>query len=220
MIESVDLLLPPFAVAIAASAVWIQRGRAGALRLVAAHAGFTGAAAAAIGLVALFRAAAAAVAATGLAEMEQAAADFGVIRALLAVLGMLAGAAVLSAAPIVLARLSGLIGICRFAGQRGLHRLCWLAACVLGVMIVFQLDERLVAACLLVGLVLGVGLALPPASAELPRLTWAGSALAGFALAGEGFVMRSPWLLLAGVAVGAAGALQVRRLAAAAPHSP
>lgn len=217
MIESVDLLLPPFAVAIAASAVWIQRGRAGALRLVAAHAGFTGAAAAAIGLVALFRAAAAAVAATGLAEMEQAAADFGVIRALLAVLGMLAGAAVLSAAPIVLARLSGLIGICRFAGQRGLHRLCWLAAWVLGAMIVFQLDERLIAACLLVGLALGVGLALRPAPAELPRLIWLGSALAGFALASAGFVMRSPWLLLAGVVVGAASALQVRRLAAAAP---
>jgi NAD/NADP transhydrogenase beta subunit len=217
MIEGVDLLLPMLAAAIAASAVWIQRRRAGALRLVAAHAGFSGAAAAAIGLVALFRAAAAAAAAAGLAEMEQAAADFGFIRALLAVLGTLAGAAVLSAALIVLARLSGLIGSCRFPGQQGLNRLFWLAAFVLGAMIVFQLDERLVAACLLVGLALGVGLALPPAPAELPRLIWLGSALAGFALAGAGFVMRSTWMLLAGVVVGAAGALQVRRLAAAAP---
>ncbi len=216
MIEGVDLLLP-LAFAIAASAVWIQRRRAGALRLVAAHAGFTGAAAAAIGLVALFRAAAAAAAAAGLAEMEQAAADFGFIRALLAVLGMLAGVAVLSAALVVLARLSGLIGVCRFAGQQSLNRLFWLAAFVLAAMIVFQLDERLVVACLLVGLALGAGLALPPAPAELPRLTWTGSALAGFALAGAGCVMRSPWLLLAGVVVGAAGALQVRRLAAAAP---
>lgn len=218
MIAGADVLLSILAVAIAAGALWIHRRRAGVPQFVAAHVALAGGTASAIAAVGLFRAAAAATTATGLVEMEQAAAEFGFGRALLALGGVLIGAMALSGSTVALASLHWNTGGFRFRGQWRLALLLLLlllAAGVLGVMVAVQLDPRLIAAFVVVGLALGIGVALPVAPAELPRVIWSGAAMTGLAWVCTGLALRSPAFAVAGMVVGAIGVLRTRMAGAA-----
>lgn len=209
MTAAVDVLLPIISLAIAAGAVWIHRRRAG-VTFVGAHVALAGGTVSVIGAVGLFRAAAAATHATGLVEMEQVAAEFGFARALLALAGVLIGATGFAGSLVALARLQRNTGVFCFPGQRRLNLLLLLAAGVLGVMIAVQLDGRLIGGYVSVCLALGVGLALPVALADLPRLIGFGSTLTGLALACTGLALRSPALAVAGMLVGLIGVLRTR----------
>lgn len=212
MIAGADVLLSILAVAIAAGALWIHRRRAGVPQFVAAHVALAGGTASAIAAVGLFRAAAAATTATGLVEMEQAAAEFGFARALLALGGVLIGAMALSGSTVALARLHWNTGGFPFRGQwrLALVLLLLLAAGVLGVMVAVQLDPRLIAGFVVVGLALGIGVALPVAPADLPRVIWSGAAMTGLAWVCTGLALRSPAFAVAGMVVGAIGVLRER----------
>lgn len=212
MIAGANVLLSILAVAIAAGALWIHRRRAGVPQFVAAHVALAGGTASAIAAVGLFRAAAAATTATGLVEMEQAAAEFGFARALLALGGVLIGAMALSGSTVALARLHWNTGGFPFRGQwrLALVLLLLLAAGVLGVMVAVQLDPRLIAGFVVVGLALGIGVALPVAPADLPRVIWSGAAMTGLAWVCTGLALRSPAFAVAGMVVGAIGVLRER----------
>ncbi|MBK8069443.1 MAG: NAD(P)(+) transhydrogenase (Re/Si-specific) subunit beta [Rhodanobacteraceae bacterium] len=210
MIAAIDWLLPLLATAVAASAVWIHRRRAGVKQLVASHVAFAGGTALVIGAVGLFRAAAAAKAATGLVEMEQAAGEFGFARALLALAGVLTGTTALAVSLVVLARLKWNSRAFRFGGQWRLNLLLLLAAGVLGAMAAVQLDERLIIGFGLVCLALGVGVALPVAPADFSRALWSGAAMAGLAWVCTGLALRSPVFAIAGMVVGVFGVLRIQ----------
>ena len=82
-------------------------------------------------------------------------------------------------------------------------------------MVAVQLDPRLIAAFVVVGLALGIGVALPVAPAELPRVIWSGAAMTGLAWVCTGLALRSPAFAVAGMVVGAIGVLRTRMAGAA-----
>lgn len=205
------------AMAIGVSVIWVYRKRLASTdkpKLLALCNSLGGAAAAAIGSAALFKSTADAAAAVSAADMASAAQDFGFIRAALAVIGTLVGAVGFSGSLILCAKLQGWMAkVYLFPGQRAINRLLFLTALALGVLIIFQLDERLISAFLLVCLVLGVSMTLPVVDAELSAAIPLYTAFTGLALAFDGFVTHNPALIIAGLAVAASGAQLAQRAA-------
>jgi H+-translocating NAD(P) transhydrogenase subunit beta len=221
-VHTSNLILCVVAIAIGTSVAWIS-GKRGAMtelpQMLALYNGMGGGSAAAIGAVELFKAAAIAAAAASIADMSQAASDFGFIRALLALAGALLGAVSFSGSMIAFAKLRGWMDKAyRFRGQQAFNLLLFLAAMVLGVMIIFQLDERLIVAFFVVGLALGVSLTLPIGGADMPLVSSLYNASTGFAVALEGYVLQNPVLIIAGMVVGAAGIRLTQSMARATGH--
>lgn len=213
---SVQVAILTLAVVLAAGAVWIHRQRAGAPRRLALLGAASGAFAVAVAALALFRAAAAAAQATGLADMQQAAASFGVAKALFAVFGVLVGAIGFWASLAAIARMRGWPASFRFRGQRALNLLLCVSACLLGTMVVFQLDDRLIVAFLLSCMVTGIGIgcAWPVALAGPPLAIPLCNGGAGLALVLAGLASAHPALVIAGLVVGSCGILGMRAAAA------
>ncbi len=187
-------------------------------QMVALYNGMGGGSAAAIGAVELFKAAGhtSAAQASGADAMAQAAMNFPPVVAILAVIGALIGAVSFSGSLVAYAKLQGLIEK-RFAlpGQNVINGLLFLAAIVLGGMIVMDLDKNLIIAFFIVCLVLGVFATLPIGGADMPVVISLYNAFTGLAVAFEGYVMQNPALIIAGTVVGAAGTLLTQLMAKA-----
>ncbi|MFO1493055.1 MAG: NAD(P)(+) transhydrogenase (Re/Si-specific) subunit beta [Lysobacterales bacterium] len=219
VVHTENLVLCVIAIAIGTSVAWISGKRVAMTdmpQMVALYNGMGGGSAAAIGAVELFKAAAIAAAAVGAADMSHAAESFGFTKALLAVVGALIGAVSFSGSLIAFAKLQGWMDkVYRFPGQQAFNLLLFVAAIALGVMIIYQLDARLIIAFFIVCLVLGVSMTLPIGGADMPVVISLYNAFTGLAVAFEGYVMQNPALIIAGMVVGAAGTLLTQLMAKA-----
>jgi H+-translocating NAD(P) transhydrogenase subunit beta len=208
-------------IAIGTAIAWISGKRVAMTdmpQMVALYNGMGGGSAAAIGAVELYQAATNSKAAEllGADAMQQAAQNFPMIVAVLAVIGALIGAVSFSGSLIAYAKLQGLIEK-RFAlpGQNFINGVLFLAAIGLGAAIVFQPSHTLIAAFFIVCLVLGVFATLPIGGADMPVVISLYNAFTGLAVAFEGYVMQNPALIIAGTVVGAAGTLLTQLMAKA-----
>lgn len=214
-----NLVLCIAAIGIGTSVAWIS-GKKVAMtdmpQMVALYNGMGGGSAAAIGAVELFKAAALAGAAVTAMDMQAAQEQFGFTKSLLAVVGALIGAVSFSGSLIAFAKLQGWMDKrYTFPGQQAFNLLLFVAAIVLGGMLMFQLDERIIIAFFIVCLVLGVSMTLPIGGADMPVVISLYNAFTGLAVAFEGYVMQNPALIIAGMVVGAAGTLLTQLMAKA-----
>jgi H+-translocating NAD(P) transhydrogenase subunit beta len=203
------------AIALGTTAAWIS-GKKVALtdmpQMVALYNGMGGGSAAAIGAVELFGQAAKAGVANAPADL----AGFTNIEATLAVIGALIGAISFSGSLIAFAKLQGWMDKrFTFPGQQAFNALIFAAAVILGAMIIFQLDPRLIAAFFVCALLVGVLMTLPIGGADMPVVISLYNALTGLAVAFEGYVMHNNALIIAGTVVGAAGTLLTQLMAKA-----
>ena len=176
-------------------------------QMVALYNGLGGGSAAAIGAVELLRWSAA-----GQASSQAA--------LVLAVLGALIGSVALSGSVIAWAKLDGRMDKrYTFPGMQLFNAAVFLAAVVLGGMVVHSLGMPLVAAFFVVALALGVLMTLPIGGADMPVVISLYNALTGLAVAFEGYVLGNEALIIAGTMVGAAGMLLTRLMAKAMNRS-
>lgn len=214
-----NLILCVAAISIGTAVAWISGKRVAMTdmpQMVALYNGMGGGSAAAIGAVELLKASVIAAAAVSAADMASVAESFGFTKALLAVVGALIGAVSFSGSLIAFAKLQGWMDkVYRFPGQQAFNLLLFVAAIVLGAMILWQLDVRLIIAFFIVCLVLGVTMTLPIGGADMPVVISLYNAFTGLAVAFEGYVMQNPALIIAGMVVGAAGTLLTQLMAKA-----
>jgi H+-translocating NAD(P) transhydrogenase subunit beta len=147
----------------------------------------------------------------------------GMTRLVVTLLGALIGTVSLSASLIAWTRLNGVISRpLRVAGQRACIGLVVATALVVGGYIVVSAQgsaDRLIAAPGLIYLLLGCALlfgalmTLPIGGAQMPAVISIYNAVTGLAVGLEGFVLRSPTLMIAGVAIGTARMLLTLRMA-------
>jgi NAD(P) transhydrogenase subunit beta len=176
-------------------------------QMVALYNGLGGGSAAAIGAVELLRWSAAGQAGTQTALV-------------LAVLGALIGSVALSGSIIAWAKLDGRMDKrYSFPGMQLFNAAVFLAAVVLGGMVVHSLGAPLVVAFFVVALALGVLMTLPIGGADMPVVISLYNALTGLAVAFEGYVLGNEALIIAGTMVGAAGMLLTRLMAKAMNRS-
>ena len=176
-------------------------------QMVALYNGLGGGSAAAIGAVELLRWSAA-----GQAPGQTA--------LVLAVLGALIGSVALSGSIIAWAKLDGRMDKrYAFPGMQVFNAAVFLAAVVLGGMVVHSLGVPMVAAFFVVALALGVLMTLPIGGADMPVVISLYNALTGLAVAFEGYVLGNEALIIAGTMVGAAGMLLTRLMAKAMNRS-
>ncbi|GGK00482.1 NAD(P)(+) transhydrogenase (Re/Si-specific) subunit beta [Luteimonas terricola] len=176
-------------------------------QMVALYNGLGGGSAAAIGAVELLRWSAAGQATTQTA-------------AVLAVLGALIGSVALSGSIIAWAKLDGRMDKrYSFPGMQLFNAAVFLAAVVLGGMVVHSLGVPQIAAFFVVALALGVLMTLPIGGADMPVVISLYNALTGLAVAFEGYVLGNEALIIAGTMVGAAGMLLTRLMAKAMNRS-
>jgi|CXWL01.1.fsa_nt_gi NAD(P) transhydrogenase subunit beta len=218
-IETTNLLLCVVAITLGTAVAWTSGKRVAMTnmpQMVALYNGMGGGSAAAIGAVELWGAAMIASAAGTAEAMAIAAASFGTTKAVCAVVGALIGAVSFSGSLIAFAKLQGWMDkVYRFPGQQLFNIVLFVAAVVLGGMLVFQLDERIIVAFFAVCLVLGVSMTLPIGGADMPVVISLYNAFTGLAVALEGYVMQNPALIIAGTVVGAAGTLLTQLMAKA-----
>ncbi|HEV7165848.1 MAG TPA: NAD(P)(+) transhydrogenase (Re/Si-specific) subunit beta [Gammaproteobacteria bacterium] len=142
--------------------------------------------------------------------------------AVLATAGALIGAVSFSGSLIAFAKLQGLINkSLRFKGQQALNMLVFLAALVMGVLIIIghatgPLD---VALFFLLALIFGVLMTVPIGGADMPVVISLYNAFTGLAVAFEGFVLQNPAMIIAGTVVGSAGTLLTQLMAKAMNRS-
>src|SRR5690554_1839833 len=172
-------------------------------QMVALYNGLGGGSAAAIGAVELLRWSAA-----GQASSQAA--------LVLAVLGALIGSVALSGSVIAWAKLDGRMDKrYTFPGMQLFNAAVFLAAVVLGGMVVHSLGMPLVAAFFVVALALGVLMTLPIGGADMPVVISLYNALTGLAVSFEGYVLQNEALIIAGMVVGAAGTMLTQLMARA-----
>ena len=176
-------------------------------QMVAMYNGLGGGSAAAIGAVELLR-------------WSGAGAMPGVVVPLLAVTGALIGAVALSGSLIAWAKLDGRMDKrYAFPGMQVFNFLVFVAAIVLGGVVLWTLGVPWIIAFFLVALALGVLMTLPIGGADMPVVISLYNALTGLAVSFEGYVLGNEALIIAGMMVGAAGILLTRLMAKAMNRS-
>jgi H+-translocating NAD(P) transhydrogenase subunit beta len=172
-------------------------------QMVALYNGMGGGAAAAIGAVELLR-------------FSAAGGHAPLLTLVLGVVGALIGAVSLAGSVIAWAKLDGRMDKRYvFPGQQAFNLVLFVAALVLGALVVSSLDVPLIVAFFVVALVLGVAMTLPIGGADMPVVISLYNALTGLAVAFEGYVLGNQALIVAGMMVGAAGMLLTRLMAKA-----
>jgi len=138
----------------------------------------------------------------------------------LAVVGALIGAVSFTGSLIAFAKLQGWMDkTFRFSGQQAVNGLCFLAAAVLGAMVVYQMAPHMIVLFFIAALLFGVLMTLPIGGADMPVVISLYNAFTGLAVGFEGFVQQNVALIIAGTVVGAAGTLLTRLMAKAMNRS-
>jgi H+-translocating NAD(P) transhydrogenase subunit beta len=176
-------------------------------QMVALYNGMGGGSAAAIGAVELLR-------------FSAAGGSAPLVTLVLGVVGALIGAVSLAGSVIAWAKLDGRMDKrYLFPGQQAFNLMLFVAALVLGALVVASLGVPLIVAFFIVALVLGVAMTLPIGGADMPVVISLYNALTGLAVAFEGYVLGNQALIVAGMMVGAAGMLLTRLMAKAMNRS-
>jgi NAD(P) transhydrogenase subunit beta len=176
-------------------------------QMVALYNGMGGGSAAGIGAVELLRFSAAG----GAPSM---------VTLVLGVVGALIGAVSLAGSIIAWAKLDGRMDKrYTFPGQQLFNLAVFLAALVLGGMVIHSLGIEIILAFFIAALALGVLMTLPIGGADMPVVISLYNALTGLAVAFEGYVLGNQALIIAGMMVGAAGMLLTRLMAKAMNRS-
>ncbi len=179
-------------------------------QMVALYNGMGGGSAAAIGMVALLT-----VAAGG-----DTGHPWNTTTATLAVLGSLIGTVSFSGSIIAFAKLQGLMkGQFIFSGQKLVNGLIFLAAVLLGLWQIFELNTTLIVLFFVLALVFGVAMTLPIGGADMPVVISLYNAFTGLAVSFEGYVLQNESMIIAGMLVGAAGMLLTQLMAKAMNRS-
>ncbi|WP_337244219.1 NAD(P)(+) transhydrogenase (Re/Si-specific) subunit beta [Luteimonas sp. gir] len=176
-------------------------------QMVALYNGLGGGSAAAIGAVELLR-------------WSQHAGAPASVPLVLATLGALIGAIALSGSVIAWAKLDGRMDKrYAFPGQQLFNLAVFVAALIVGGLVVHALELPAIAAFFALALALGVLMTLPIGGADMPVVISLYNALTGLAVAFEGYVLGNEALMIAGTMVGAAGMLLTRLMAKAMNRS-
>ncbi len=207
-LQNIALML--VAVALGTVLAWVS-GKKVAItdmpQMVALYNGLGGGSAAAIGAVELLR-------------WTDAGAAPGVVVPVLALLGALIGSVALSGSIIAWAKLDVRMDKrYSFPGMQLFNAAVFLAALVLGGLLLRSLGVPLVVAFFVAALALGVLMTLPIGGADMPVVISLYNALTGLAVAFEGYVLGNEALIIAGTMVGAAGMLLTRLMAKAMNRS-
>ena len=207
-LQNIALML--VAVALGTVLAWVS-GKKVAItdmpQMVALYNGLGGGSAAAIGAVELLR-------------WTSAGQAPGVVVPVLALLGALIGSVALSGSIIAWAKLDGRMDKrYSFPGMQLFNAAVFLAALVLGGLLLRSLGVPLVVAFFVAALALGVLMTLPIGGADMPVVISLYNALTGLAVAFEGYVLGNEALIIAGTMVGAAGMLLTRLMAKAMNRS-
>jgi proton-translocating NAD(P)+ transhydrogenase subunit beta len=205
-----NLALIATALVIGVALAWIS-GKKVAItdmpQMVALYNGMGGGSAAAIGAVELLRFSAAGAAPSNMTLV-------------LGVVGALIGAVSLAGSVIAWAKLDGRMDKrYTFPGQQVFNLAVFVAAIVLGGIVVHSLGVPSIVAFFAVALALGVLMTLPIGGADMPVVISLYNALTGLAVAFEGYVLGNQALIIAGMMVGAAGMLLTRLMAKAMNRS-
>ena len=175
--------------------------------------GLAGGCAAALSAKALVDAATTAATAVTLVDMDHAARAFGFSKALLALIGLAVGAGSLLGSLIVFAKRRGRMSAAlRFPGQQIIDGVLLATAFALGLMVIYQLDTRLILGYSAVCAWLSASRSLRIAKADHALVDPLLSAVAGLAVAGAGYALPNPALLAAGTLVCAVGARSARSM--------
>ncbi|HSC09972.1 MAG TPA: NAD(P)(+) transhydrogenase (Re/Si-specific) subunit beta [Rhodanobacteraceae bacterium] len=138
----------------------------------------------------------------------------------LAVVGALIGAVSFTGSLIAFAKLQGWMDkTFRFSGQQAVNGLCFLAAVVLGAMVVYHMAPHMIVLFFVFALLFGILMTLPIGGADMPVVISLYNAFTGLAVGFEGFVQQNVALIIAGTVVGAAGTLLTRLMAKAMNRS-
>ncbi len=176
-------------------------------QMVALYNGMGGGSAAAIGAVELLRFSAAG----GAPSM---------VTLVLGVVGALIGAVSLAGSVVAWAKLDGRMDKrYTFPGQQLFNLAVFVAALVLGGLVIHSLGIQIILAFFIAALALGVLMTLPIGGADMPVVISLYNALTGLAVAFEGYVLGNQALIIAGMMVGAAGMLLTRLMAKAMNRS-
>lgn len=134
----------------------------------------------------------------------------------LAVVGGLIGSISLTGSIIAWAKLDGRMDKrFTFAGQQWFNGLVFLASLLLGVYVVFSLQQPIIIGFFVAALAFGVLMTLPIGGADMPVVISLYNALTGLAVAFEGYVLGIEALIIAGMVVGAAGTMLTQLMAKA-----
>jgi NAD(P) transhydrogenase subunit beta len=213
LIENATLIF--VAIALSTAAAWYS-GKKVAMtdmpQMVALYNGMGGGSAAAIGASALLGAA--------LSASPEHALTLTLTQKVLAVVGALIGAVSFTGSLIAFAKLQGWMDkTFRFNGQQAVNGLCFLAAVVLGAMVVFHMAPHMIVLFFAFALLFGILMTLPIGGADMPVVISLYNAFTGLAVGFEGFVQQNVALIIAGTVVGAAGTLLTRLMAKAMNRS-
>ncbi|HET7780630.1 MAG TPA: NAD(P)(+) transhydrogenase (Re/Si-specific) subunit beta [Rudaea sp.] len=179
-------------------------------QMVALYTGMGGGSAAAIGASALLGAAL-----SGSPEHA-----LTLTQKVLAVVGALIGAVSFTGSLIAFAKLQGWMDkTFRFSGQQAVNGVCFLAAVVLGAMVVYHMAPHMIVLFFVFALLFGILMTLPIGGADMPVVISLYNAFTGLAVGFEGFVQQNVALIIAGTVVGAAGTLLTRLMAKAMNRS-
>ncbi|MBH1961805.1 MAG: NAD(P)(+) transhydrogenase (Re/Si-specific) subunit beta [Rhodocyclales bacterium] len=165
-------------------------------------------------------------AAAGIAALEFARGEaHGVVVTVLALLGALIGSVAFSGSCIAFAKLQGIMKKARrLPAQNFVNALLALVALGLAVKLVLAAmpsatpvpaQHGLLIAFFVISLVLGVVLTSPIGGADMPVVISLLNAFTGLAVGLEGYVLGNPALIIAGIVVGASGALLTQLMAKA-----
>lgn len=134
----------------------------------------------------------------------------------LAVVGGLIGSISLTGSIIAWAKLDGRMDKrFTFPGQQWFNALVFIASLVMGVFVVFTLQQPLIIGFFAAALLFGVLMTLPIGGADMPVVISLYNALTGLAVAFEGYVLGIEALIIAGMVVGAAGTMLTQLMAKA-----
>jgi len=201
------------AIALSTAVAWYS-GRKVAMtampQMVALYNGMGGGSAAAIGASALLGAALAGGAEHALTNTQS----------VLAVVGALIGSISFTGSLIAFAKLQGWMDkTFRFSGQQAVNGLCFLAAAVLGGIVVYHMQPHAIVLFFAASLLFGILMTLPIGGADMPVVISLYNAFTGLAVGFEGYVQQNVALIIAGTVVGAAGTLLTRLMAKAMNRS-
>ena len=194
-----NLALILIAVSLGTAVAWIS-GKKVAMtdmpQMVALYNGLGGGSAAAIGFVELMKF-------SGGAEATPSQTTL-----VLAVVGGLIGSISLTGSVIAWAKLDGRMDRrFTFPGQQWFNGLVFLASVLLGIFVVFSLQQPIIIGFFVAALVFGILMTLPIGGADMPVVISLYNALTGLAVAFEGYVLGIEALIIAGMVVGAAGTM-------------
>jgi len=211
LIENAALIF--IAIAISTALAWYS-GKKVAMtdmpQMVALYNGMGGGSAAAIGASALL----------GAAMQTHYEHSLTMTQTILAVVGALIGSISFTGSLIAFAKLQGLMDkTFRFGGQQAVNGLCFLAAVVLGGIVVWHMQVNAIVIFFVLALLFGILMTLPIGGADMPVVISLYNAFTGLAVGFEGYVQHNVALMIAGMVVGAAGTLLTRLMAKAMNRS-